>query len=103
MGLEPAAALARHALSSRACIDFSNWREPSRRGGQSLSKMKRVEAVASWKIRASTAAANRLFAAVIAWMSPGGGVRVRVRVGVGLGLGLGLGLRLRLGVGVGVG
>ena len=32
--------------------------------------MKRVEAVASWKIRASIAAANRLFAAVIAWMSP---------------------------------
>jgi len=45
-------------------------RVPSRAGGQSLLKMNASEAVASWKMRASMAAAKRLFAAVIAWMSP---------------------------------
>ena len=58
------------SFCNRACIEGSKAREPSFLGGQSLSKRNLVDAVASWKMRASIAAENRLLAAVIAWMSP---------------------------------
>mmetsp|Transcript_32072 Transcript_32072/g.81723 ORF Transcript_32072/g.81723 Transcript_32072/m.81723 type:complete len:220 (+) Transcript_32072:422-1081(+) len=68
------------SLSSRACIEGSKVRVPSRAGGQSLLKRNASEAVASWKMRASMAAAKRLFAAVIAWMSP---VMCRLKSSIG--------------------
>ena len=68
--IAPGSSVVMPSLASRARIDGSKARLPSRSCGQSLSRRKEVEAVFSWKMRASIAAAKRLFAAVIAWMSP---------------------------------
>mmetsp|Transcript_18215 Transcript_18215/g.54966 ORF Transcript_18215/g.54966 Transcript_18215/m.54966 type:complete len:222 (-) Transcript_18215:492-1157(-) len=57
-------------LVSRPSIPREKVRWPPSPAGQSLFHSTASLAVDSWKRRASMAAAKRLFAAVIAWMSP---------------------------------
>lgn len=58
----------------RTVIIYSEWRLPALRCLNRESSWRRLftlsDWVASWNIRASMAAATRLFAAVMAWMSP---------------------------------
>mmetsp|Transcript_13691 Transcript_13691/g.43246 ORF Transcript_13691/g.43246 Transcript_13691/m.43246 type:complete len:258 (+) Transcript_13691:1096-1869(+) len=55
---------------SRAASGAARGRAPSLRAGQSRLKRASSFCVRSWKTRASSAAATRLFAATTAWMSP---------------------------------
>mmetsp|Transcript_24644 Transcript_24644/g.66405 ORF Transcript_24644/g.66405 Transcript_24644/m.66405 type:complete len:201 (+) Transcript_24644:1052-1654(+) len=72
--------LAIPSLASRLSITGLNLRVPSFAGGHNRLNKAASLCWLSWKIRVSIAAARRLFAATMAWMSP---VRCRLNSSIG--------------------